>query len=68
MAMDLALLAVQTAPHPVGDVVGEPTPNKSRRHKMPGGVPPRMGNVVEMHKMYFLNFAGTMGRKQRSAP
>jgi hypothetical protein len=42
VAMDISLFAVQAGSSPVGDVVGEPTPNKSRRNKMPGGEPPRM--------------------------
>jgi hypothetical protein len=40
--MDISLFAVQAGSSPVGDVVGKPTPNKSRRNKMPGGEPPRM--------------------------
>jgi hypothetical protein len=63
VVVDLALLAVQAGSRPVGDVVGEPTPDKSRRHKMPRGKPHRMGNVVQVQKMYFLNFAVTIGRK-----
>ncbi len=35
VAVDLAMLAVQAGPRPVGDAVGEPTPNESRRNKMP---------------------------------
>ncbi len=33
VAVNLALLAEQAGSRPVGDVIGEPTPDKSRRHK-----------------------------------
>jgi hypothetical protein len=37
VAVDLALLAVLAGSRPVGDVIGEPAPDKSRRHKTPRG-------------------------------
>ncbi len=46
--VDLALLAVQAGSCPAGDVVGEPVPDKSRRHKTSRGEPPRVGNVVQV--------------------
>jgi hypothetical protein len=42
VAMDLGLLAVEAGTRPGSDVVGEPSPDKSRRYHMPGGEPPRM--------------------------
>ncbi len=48
VVVDLALLAVQAGSRPDGDVVGEPTPDKSRRYKMPRGEPPRVRNVVQV--------------------
>jgi hypothetical protein len=45
VAVYLALLAEQAGSCPVGDVVGEPTPDKSRRHKRSRGKPPRVGNL-----------------------
>ncbi len=56
VVVDLALLAVQAGSRPIGDVVGEPTPDKSRRHKMLEGEPPRVGNVVQMQKNVFYEF------------
>jgi hypothetical protein len=41
-AVDLALLAVQAGSRLVGNVVGEPASNESRRNKMLGGEPPGM--------------------------
>jgi hypothetical protein len=43
VAVDLALLGVQAGSCPVGDIFGEPTPDKSRRHKMPRGEPLTVG-------------------------
>ncbi len=63
VAVDLAPLAVQAGFCPAGDVIGEAVLDKPRRHKAPRGQPPRMGNAVQMYKMSFQNFAGTMGRK-----
>jgi hypothetical protein len=42
VAVDLALLAVLAGSRPVGDVVGEQAPDKSRRHKTPRGEPTRV--------------------------
>jgi hypothetical protein len=56
VAVDLAPLAVEAGFCLTGDVDGEAAPDKPRRHKAPGGRPPRMGNA-------FRNFAGMMGRK-----
>ncbi len=56
VAVDLALLAVQAGSCPVGDVVGEPAPDESKRHKTPGGEPPTVGNVVQMQKNVFSEF------------
>jgi hypothetical protein len=42
VAVDLALLAVLAGSRPVGDFVGGPAPDKSRRHKTPRGVPTRV--------------------------
>jgi hypothetical protein len=58
--LDLALLAVQAGSGQVGDVIGEPVPDESRRHKTMSE-PPRVGNFVPMPKISFLNFTGTMG-------
>ncbi len=63
VAVDLALLAVQAGYRPVGDVIGKPAPDESKRHKTQRGKPPQVGNVVQKQKMSFLNFAGAMGRK-----
>ncbi len=53
VVVDLALLAVQVGSRPVGDVVGEPAPDKSRRDKTPRGEPPKAGNVVQVQKCLF---------------
>jgi hypothetical protein len=69
--MDLALLAVQAGSCLAGDVVVEPASDKPRKHKTPRGNPPRVGNVVQVQKMSFWNFVGTMERKtpvERGSP
>jgi hypothetical protein len=63
VAVDLALLAVQTGSRPVGDVVGEPAPDEYRRHKKPGGDPPRVGIVVQMQKNVFSEFRWHNGQE-----
>jgi hypothetical protein len=55
VAVYLALLAEQAGSCPVGDVVGEPAPDKSRRHKRSRGKPPRVGNV-QVQKNVFSEF------------
>ncbi len=45
VAINLGLLAVEAGMRPGSDVVGEHSPDKSRRYHMPGGEPPRMWNM-----------------------
>jgi hypothetical protein len=56
-ALDLALLAVQAGFCPAGGVVGEAASDKPRRHKVPRGQPPRVGNTVQMQKNVFSEFS-----------
>jgi hypothetical protein len=64
--MDLALLAMQAGSCPAGDVVGEAAPDKPRRHKTLSGKPPRVGNVVQVLKHFFLEFCLDDGAKNSS--
>jgi hypothetical protein len=42
VVVNLGLLAAEAVTHPGSDVIGEPSPDKSRRHHTLGGEPPRM--------------------------
>ncbi len=42
VAMNLGLLAVEAGLRPGGDVSGEPSPDKSRKHYTPASAPPQM--------------------------
>ncbi len=53
VAVDLAPLAVQAGFCPAGDIVGEAVADKPRRHKVPRGQPPRVGNTAKMQKLSF---------------
>ncbi len=63
VAVDLVPLAVQAGSRSVGDVIGEPVPDKSRRHKTPRGKPPIVGNVVQGQKNVFSEFCWDNGAK-----
>jgi hypothetical protein len=63
VAMNLALLAVQDSLGPGCYILGKTVLDISRRHKPRGGKPPRVGNVVQVKKMFFQNFSGTTGQK-----
>ncbi len=56
MAMNLALLAVQDGLDPGCYILGKTVLDISRRHKLPGGKPPRVGNVVQVKKKVFSEF------------
>ncbi len=61
VAVDLVPLAVQAGSRSVGDVIGEPVPDKSRRHNTKRQASYRGKCCARAKKMYFRNFAGTMG-------
>ncbi len=50
----------------LGDVIGKPSPDESRRHKTPGGEPPGVGNVVQMQKNVFSEFCWVNGADNSS--
>jgi hypothetical protein len=63
VVVDLAPPAVRAGFCPAGDIVGDAAQDKRRRHKAPGGQPPRVGNVMQMQKNVFLEFCWDNGMK-----
>jgi hypothetical protein len=63
MAVNLALLAGQAGLGPGCYILGKNASDISRRHKLPGGKPPRVGDVVQVEKMPFVIFPAPLLKK-----
>jgi hypothetical protein len=63
VAMDLVLLAVQAGFCIASDVVGEATPDETRRYKMPRGQSSRVENAMQMQKNVFSKYCWDDGTK-----
>ncbi len=63
MAVNLALLAGQAGLGPGCYILGKTTSDISRQNKLPGGKPPRVGNVVQVKKMSFCYFSSTTAQR-----